>query len=55
MDKRFDNRSKNQFKKHIKFTTQVEKYFFDMWLGVCRNRSDIIIYNWQDNGIGNDG
>ena len=55
VDKRFDNRSKDDFKKHIKFTTQVEKYFFNKWLEICRDRSDIIIYNWQDNGIGNDG
>ena len=55
VDKRFDNRSKDDFKKHIKFTTQVEKYFFNRWLEVCKNNPDVDIDNWSDNGIENDG
>ena len=55
MDKRYDNRTQGTFKKDIKFGTMMEKYFFNKWVELCNSRDDIIITNWNDNGIGNDG
>lgn len=46
---RFDNRSKNQFKKDIYFGTKLEKYFFDKFA------KSYDVKNIRDNGIGNDG
>jgi len=55
MSSRFDNRSKEQFKKHIKFTTMLEKYFFNKWLDIVKDSDTITVSSWGDNGCGNDG
>ena len=55
MSNRFDNRSKNTFKKDIKFSTMLEKYFFNKWLDIVENSDTINVSSWGDNGCGNDG
>jgi len=52
---RFDNRSKDTFKKDIKFSTMLEKYFFNKWLDIVENSDTITVSFWSDNGCGNDG
>tara|TARA_Y100001963_G_scaffold65159_2_gene90869 strand:- start:122836 stop:123513 length:678 start_codon:yes stop_codon:yes gene_type:complete len=52
---RFDNRTVNTFKKDIKFSTKLEKYFFHQWLNVLEQSSSIYVSDWSDNGCGNDG
>lgn len=54
-DKRFDNRSKDTFKKDIAFATRLEGYFFNEWIDRASNTSNIILESWGDNGCGNDG
>lgn len=55
MSSRFDNRSKSTFKKDIKFSTMLEKYFFNKWLDIVKNSDSINVSSWGDNGCGNDG
>jgi hypothetical protein len=55
MNTRFDNRSKNTFKKDIYFSTKLEKYFFDKWVGIFRKKKTVLLENPRDNGCGNDG
>ena len=55
MSSRFDDRSKEQFKKHIKFTTMLEKHFFNKWLDIIKDSDTITVSSWSDNGCGNDG
>ena len=52
---RFDNRTVNTFKKDIKFSTKLEKYFFNKWLDVIKSSSSLYVSEWSDNGCGNDG
>lgn len=54
-DKRFDNRSKDTFKKDIAFATRLEGYFFNEWIDRASNTSNVILESWGDNGCGNDG
>ena len=54
-DKRFDYRSKDTFKKDIKFATMLEKYFFNEWIIRSANTSSAIIECYDDNGVNNDG
>jgi len=54
-DRRFDNRSKAQFKKDIKFGTKLESYFFQGWLKETELYSNINVTHWSDNGVNNDG
>ncbi len=55
MSYRFDNRSKDQFKKDIYFATHLEKYFFNKWLDIVKGSDFINVTSWGDNGCGNDG
>lgn len=55
MSYRFDNRSKDEFKKDIYFGTLLEKYLFQEWLKVADNSDFVNIQSWGDNGCGNDG
>jgi hypothetical protein len=55
MSNRFDNRSKDAFKKQIKFSTMLEKYFFNKWLDVVKDTGVVTVSSWEDNGCGNDG
>ena len=55
MNSRFDNRSKDTFKKDIYFSTKLEKYFFDKWVDICQQGNNIQLQNPRDNGCGNDG
>jgi hypothetical protein len=55
MSHRFDYRSIDTFKKQIKFSTQLEKYFFQKWLDVCDNLPHITVQNPRNNGVDNDG
>lgn len=55
MSTRFDYRSKDTFKKDIKFSTRLEKYFFNKWLSIVENSSSVYVSDWSDNGCGNDG
>lgn len=52
---RFDYRDNETFKKDIKFSTMLEKYFFHEWLDKVKNRKLLDISSWGDNGCGNDG
>ena len=54
-DRRFDNRSKDTFKKDIKFATMLEGYFFSEWIERAANTSSVILESWGDNGVDNDG
>lgn len=49
MSYRFDNRSKDEFKKQIYFSTMVEKFWWEKWV------KKVGITNWSDNGCANDG
>ena len=51
MSNRFDNRTVSTFKKDIKFSTMLEKFFFTEWLKICKDK----IWDYGDNGCGNDG
>ena len=53
-DRRFDYRSKDTFKKDIKFGTMLEKYFFDKWIDVAQSQG-ISLTEWSNNGCDNDG
>jgi hypothetical protein len=55
MDKRYDNRTKSQFIKDIKFGTMMETYIFSKWVDTCQSRNGVTIYSYDDNGIANDG
>lgn len=55
MSSRFDNRTVDTFKKDIKFSTKLEKYFFHQWLSVLEQSSSVHVSDWSDNGCGNDG
>ena len=55
MSNRFDHRSKDTFKKDIKFSTMLEKYFFNKWLDIVKDSDTIRVSSWDDNGCGNDG
>lgn len=55
MSNRFDNRSVDTFKKHIKFSTRLESYFFNRWLDVCSYIDHISVSNPRDNGVDNSG
>ena len=55
MGNRFDYRSKDTFKKDIKFSTMLEKYFFNKWLDIIKQTDAITVSSWGDNGCGNDG
>jgi hypothetical protein len=55
MSYRFDNRSVDEFKKDIKFSTRLENYFFTKWLDVCNSLDHIKVNNPRDNGIDNTG
>jgi hypothetical protein len=54
MSKRFDSRTKEQFKKDIFFGTALESYFFYRFKKSCQDHY-IPITNPRDNGVGNDG
>jgi len=54
MDKRFDNRSKDTFKKDISFGTAIEKYFWTGFLDQL-DKYNVSYENASDNGVGNDG
>ena len=54
MSNRFDFRTKDTFKKDIKFGTLIEKYFFTKWLNVAWNQG-FDIHSHSNNGIDNDG
>ena len=53
-DRRFDYRSKDTFKKDIKFGTMLEKYFFDKWIDVAQSQG-ISLTEWSNNGCDNNG
>lgn len=55
MSNRFDNRSVSVFKKDIKFSTQLESYFFNRWVNLCNNLNHVSISNPRDNGVDNTG
>lgn len=52
---RFDTRTKDTFKKDIKFGTMLENYWWNAWLKQVGKRQDIGVYKPRDNGCGNDG
>lgn len=54
-DRRFDYRSKETFKKDIKFSTLLEGYFFDEWTNRVSRTSDYILESYGDNGVNNSG
>lgn len=54
MSNRFDFRTKDTFKKDVKFGTLIEKYFFAGWLKVAENQG-FDVHNYSNNGIDNDG
>ena len=53
-DRRFDHRSKDTFKKDIKFGTRIETYFWNQWLKVAEN-AGFKIEDYGDNGVDNSG
>jgi len=55
MSNRFDNRSVDTFKKHIKFSTKLESYFFNKWLEICDNLNHVTVSNPRNNGVDNSG
>ena len=55
MSTRFDYRSKNTFKKDIKFSTMIEKYFFTGWIERVSDHGAINIESWDNNGCDNNG
>lgn len=54
-DRRFDNRSKDRFKKDIAFSTALEAYLFTEWINRAICTDGVIVESWDDNGCGNDG
>lgn len=54
-DYRFDNRSKETFKKDIKFSTMLEVYLFNEWIDRVTNTSDYILESYDNNGVDNNG
>jgi len=52
MNSRFDNRTKDTFKRDIKFTTLLENYWWNAWLDQL---DDGVVENPRDNGCGNGG
>jgi len=52
MNSRFDNRTKDTFKRDIKFGTLLENYWWNAWLDQL---DDGVVENPRDNGCGNDG
>jgi len=52
---RFDNRSVDTFKKDIKFSTLLEKFFFEEWINSCTYSNNIVISNPRNNGVDNSG
>ena len=52
---RFDNRSKEQFKKDVYFGTMIEKLFMDLFIDSCRKKQDVEILHYYDHGVANDG
>lgn len=55
MNSRFDHRTKDLFKRDIKFGTMLENYWWKLWLEQIDDRCDIYVGNPRDNGCGNDG
>lgn len=55
MHTRFDHRTIDTFKKQIKFSTLLEKYFFNTWLSACESLDHISISNPRNNGVDNSG
>jgi hypothetical protein len=51
---RFDNRTKDTFKKDISFGTKVETYFFQRWIKSVENKG-FKVPEWDHNGVCNDG
>tara|TARA_Y100001937_G_scaffold122526_1_gene183883 strand:+ start:1341 stop:1955 length:615 start_codon:yes stop_codon:yes gene_type:complete len=52
---RFDYRDSNTFKKDIKFSTMLEKYFFHEWLDRVESRELLDVSSWDNNGCDNNG
>lgn len=50
-DKRFDHRTKEQFKKDIMFGTMVEKFLIEAWV----EQPQVYVHKIEDNGVANDG
>ena len=55
MSKRFDHRTKDTFKKDIKFGTGMEAYWWEKLVSYADDSSFLTIDDWEDNGCGNDG
>ena len=55
MSNRFDNRSIDEFKKQIKFSTLLESYFFNGWIEACKNNKEVTPLNPRNNGVDNSG
>ena len=55
MSNRFDNRSIDEFKKQIKFSTLLESYFFNGWIEACKNNKEVSPSNPRNNGVDNSG
>ena len=55
MSKRFDHRTKDTFKKDIKFGTSMEAYWWEKLISYADDSPFLTIDNWEDNGCGNDG
>lgn len=54
-DKRFDNRTKSEFKKQIRFGTQVETYWFKKFIKQVELSNNLSLVEYCDNGVANDG
>lgn len=56
MSKRFDNRSKEEFKKDIKFGTMIENFWMKRTIDSIKS-SGIYpdVFSYRENGVGNDG
>ena len=55
MSNRFDNRSIDEFKKQIKFSTLLESYFFNGCIEACKNNKEVSPSNPRNNGVDNSG
>ncbi len=55
VENRFDYRDSNTFKKDIKFSTMLEKYFFHEWLDRVESRELLDVSSWDNNGCDNNG
>jgi len=55
MNSRFDSRTKETFKKDIKFGTRMESYWWNRWLNDALVKLNTKISDPRDNGCGNDG